>query len=109
MTRETIENLARRLAASLPKGLQSVREDVEENFRAVLKSGLSRMDLVTREEFEVQQAVLLRSREKLDALEARLAELEAAPPAAKKKIRKKAAKKKAARKTAGKRKPPASD
>jgi len=52
--------------------------DLEENFRAVLKSGLGKLDLVTREEFEVQEAVLKRTREKLAALEARLAEIEAA-------------------------------
>jgi len=76
MTNDSIENLARKLADSLPEGLRSVRNDLEENFRAVLKSGLSKLDLVTREEFEVQEAVLKRTREKLEALEARLTEYE---------------------------------
>ncbi len=76
MNRESIEHLARSLAESLPEGLRSMREDAENNFRGVLKSGLARLDLVTREEFEVQEAVLARTREKLEALEARLAELE---------------------------------
>ena len=76
MSDKSIEDLARKLAESLPEGLRAVREDIETNFRAVLKSGLSRLDLVTREEFEVQEAVLARTREKLEALEARLAELE---------------------------------
>ena len=102
MNRESIDSLARRLAASLPQSLKAVREDVEANFRSVLKSSLARMDLVTREEFEVQQLVLARTREKLDALEQRLAGFErdaAAAPAkkkakkAKKKARKKASKK----------------
>jgi BMFP domain-containing protein YqiC len=53
-----------------------MRNDLEENFRSVLKSGLSKLDLVTREEFEVQEAVLKRTREKLEALEARLTEHE---------------------------------
>lgn len=52
--------------------------DVEKNLRAMLQSVFTRLDLVTREEFEVQQAVLARSREKLDKLEAKVAALEAA-------------------------------
>lgn len=55
-----------------------MRNDLEENFRSVLKSGLGKLDLVTREEFEVQEAVLMRTREKLVALEERLTEIEAA-------------------------------
>jgi hypothetical protein len=76
MTNDSIENLARKLAESVPEGLRSMRIDLEENFRAVLKSGLSKLDLVTREEFEVQEAVLKRTREKLEALGARLTEYE---------------------------------
>ena len=75
MTDESIENIARKLAEAVPEGLRSVREDLENNFRSVLKASLSRLDLVTREEFEVQEAVLARTREKLEALEARLKEL----------------------------------
>ncbi len=56
---------------------RSPARDLEKNLRAMLQSGFSRLDLVTREEFDVQQEVLLRTREKLNALEARLAELEA--------------------------------
>ncbi len=76
MNKESIENLAAKLAESLPEGLRSMRDDLEENFRSVLRSRLSRLDLVTREEFDVQEAVLKRTREKLEALEKRLAELE---------------------------------
>jgi BMFP domain-containing protein YqiC len=76
MTDESIENLARKLAAAVPEGLRSMREDLETNFRAVLRSSLSKLDLVTREEFEVQEAVLARTREKLEALEAELTKLE---------------------------------
>lgn len=72
-----IDELARRLADALPGGLKALRADAEQNFRAVLQAGLSRLDLVTREEFDVQAAVLQRTREKLAALEARLAALEA--------------------------------
>jgi len=72
-----LDDLVRRVAVSLPKGAQTLREDVARNLRASLEAGLSRLDLVSREEFEVQSAVLARTREKLDRLEARLAELEA--------------------------------
>jgi BMFP domain-containing protein YqiC len=54
----------------------SPARDLEKNFRAMMTSGLARLDLVTREEFDVQAKVLARTREKLAALEARLAELE---------------------------------
>lgn len=72
MTDNSIEDLARKLAEAVPEGLRSMRQDLEENFRSVLQAGLSRLDLVTREEFEVQEAVLARTREKLEALEKRL-------------------------------------
>lgn len=76
MSDYSIENLARRLAESVPDGLRSVRDDLENNFRSVLKTGIGKLDLVTREEFEVQEAVLARTREKLEMLEAKLEELE---------------------------------
>ena len=56
----------------------SPARDLEKNVRALLTSGFARLDLVTREEFDVQQEVLLRTREKLAELERRVAELEAA-------------------------------
>src|ERR1043165_362271 len=49
-----LDDLARRLAATMPAGLTALREDVEANFKAVLQSGLAKLDLVTRQEFEVQ-------------------------------------------------------
>jgi hypothetical protein len=106
---ESINKLAKNLAETLPQGLRSVRDDLEKNFRSVLDSGLTKLDLVTREEFEVQEAVLLRTREKLEALEARLAKMEAGRAAKKSKLKKKAktaskktAQKKTAKKTPGK-------
>jgi BMFP domain-containing protein YqiC len=99
MANESLDKLAKTLAETVPEGLRSVREDLEKNFRSVLRTGLGRLDLVTREEFEVQEAVLARAREKLDALEARLADMESAP-ASKKSGAKKTAKK--AGKAAGK-------
>ena len=76
MNNDSIQDLAKKLADSLPSSVRAVRDELEQNFSAVLKSGLSRLDLVTREEFEVQEAVLARTRQKLEALEARLAEYE---------------------------------
>lgn len=76
MSDYSIENLASKLAESVPDGLRSVRDDLENNFRSVLKTGIGKLDLVTREEFEVQEAVLARTREKLEMLEAKLEELE---------------------------------
>jgi len=74
---KTIDELARRLSALVPEGMQTAGAELEQNFRSTLRSGLGRLDLVTREEFDVQRAVLMRTRAKLDALEATLAELEA--------------------------------
>lgn len=71
-----LDDLAKRLAGVLPEGLKQVREDLEKNFRAILQSAFSQMNLVSREEFEVQAALLKRTREKLDALEKQVRELE---------------------------------
>ncbi|TVQ88209.1 MAG: accessory factor UbiK family protein [Chromatiaceae bacterium] len=74
---KNLDELARRLAASLPKGVQVLQEDINRSFRATLEAGLGRLELVTREEFDVQAAVLARTRAKLEALARRVAELEA--------------------------------
>ncbi len=100
MSNDSIDSLARLLAETVPQGLRSLRDDLEKNFRSVLQSGLTKLDLVTREEFAVQEAVLARTREKLDALEQRLADLSRTAPA-KKPAKKKAAKKKASKKNIG--------
>lgn len=76
MSDDSLEGLAKKLADAVPGGLRSMREDLEQNFRSVLRGGLQKLDLVTREEFEVQEAVLQRTREKLEVLEQRLAEYE---------------------------------
>ncbi|MEO0574669.1 MAG: accessory factor UbiK family protein [Pseudomonadota bacterium] len=76
-TEDTIRGLARRLAEAIPQNMRTASEDIERNFRGVLDSGLAKMNLVSREEFDVQAAVLQRTREKLEALEATIAELEA--------------------------------
>ncbi|MEO6170782.1 MAG: accessory factor UbiK family protein [Lysobacter sp.] len=72
-----IDELARRLSGLVPPSLREGREELQQNFKAVLQSGLARLDLVTREEFDVQRAVLLHTREKLDQLQRTVATLEA--------------------------------
>lgn len=74
---KTLDDLARRLADAMPSGVKELQLDVERNLRAQLQSGLARLDLVTREEFDIQAKVLARSRAKVDELEKRVAELEA--------------------------------
>ena len=74
-----LDDLAKRLSGSLPKGLQALQEDINRNLRASLEGGLAKLDLVTREEFDVQSAVLARTREKLEKLEVLVAELEQQP------------------------------
>ena len=75
-----LDELARRLSSLVPPALrgdaaQDMREELQQNFKSVLQTGLGKLDLVTREEFEVQRAVLARTREKLEALERSLAGL----------------------------------
>jgi ubiquinone biosynthesis accessory factor UbiK len=72
-----IDDLARRLASAVPENVAAIGRDLEQNFKGVLQAQLARLDLVTREEFDVQSAVLKRTREKLATLERRLATLEA--------------------------------
>lgn len=71
-----LDDLTHRLANSLPQGLQALQEDINRNVRAGLEAGLAKLELVTREEFDVQTAVLARTRQKLEALERQVAELE---------------------------------
>jgi BMFP domain-containing protein YqiC len=73
-----IEDLARRLIENLPPTMRSMQQDLETNFRAVLRANLGKLDLVARDEFDAQSKVLERTREKLEAMEARLRDLEAA-------------------------------
>ncbi|AJI84651.1 protein yqiC [Yersinia enterocolitica] len=72
-----IEQIARQVHESMPKGIREFGDDVEKKIRMVLQSQLTRLDLVNREEFDVQTQVLLRTREKLALLEQRMGELEA--------------------------------
>ena len=71
-----LDEMAKRLADVIPPGVRALQQDVEKNFRAVLQSVFTKLDLVTREEFDVQTGVLARTRAKVDALEKQVAELE---------------------------------
>ncbi len=75
-TRFGMDDLARQLVESLPANLRMLGQDLERNFKALLNSGLERMELVTREEFDLQRAVLERTRTKLEQMDARRAERE---------------------------------
>jgi len=78
-----IDEIARRLLDSVPPALRTMQKDLETNFRAVLRSSLGKLDLVTRDEFDTQTRVLERTRARLAELEARLQALEGGPvPAA---------------------------
>ena len=71
-----LDDLAKRLADAVPSGIRDLQRDLEKNFRAVLQAAFAKLDLVTREEFDVQTAVLNRTRTKLDVLEQQVADME---------------------------------
>jgi hypothetical protein len=73
----SLDELARRLAEAVPESLRSFGRDLEANFKAVLQAQLGRLDLVSRQEFDVQSAVLARTQAQVTELEARLKDLEA--------------------------------
>ncbi len=74
---KSIDELAKRIADLMPESATRFQQEIEKNLKAGLKGVLQKMDLVTREEYDVQTAILERSREKLAQLEQRVAELEA--------------------------------
>lgn len=76
MDRLDIDQIAQRLASLVPPGVAQVQQDLRANFHDVLAQGLRRLELVTREEFDVQSQVLARTRAKVEELERRVAELE---------------------------------
>ncbi len=71
-----IEEVVQGLASALPPGLTAMQADVEKNIRSALSGMFAKLDLVSREEFDVQTQVLQRTREKLEALEQKVATLE---------------------------------
>ena len=73
---KAIDDIANRLAGAIPPGLNNLKEDLEKTFHAILQGALGKLDLVTREEFEVQKMVLAKTRSKLEDLEKRVTEME---------------------------------
>lgn len=73
---KTLDEWARKLAGAMPQGVQAFQQDVEKNLRAGLEGMFQKLDLVTREEYDVQVALLERTREKLSSLEKLVKELE---------------------------------
>lgn len=71
-----LESLVEKISEVLPEGLSRLPENAQKNLKMTLSSSLQKMDLVSREEFDVQTAVLARTREKLEVLERKVAELE---------------------------------
>jgi BMFP domain-containing protein YqiC len=71
------DDLSKRFAETIPSGIRQMQSDIEKNAHVMLQAAFAKMDLVTREEFDVQQGVLARTRAKLEALEKQVAELEA--------------------------------
>ncbi|HET8730136.1 MAG TPA: accessory factor UbiK family protein [Moraxellaceae bacterium] len=73
---QIVNRVSEQLSQVLPPGVRQLRGDLEENIKAVLREALARMELVTREEFDIQAALLSRARSRLEAVEAELRALE---------------------------------
>ena len=73
---KSLNDIANRLSGAIPPGLSSLKEVLAKSFHAILQGALGKLDLVTREEFEVQKLVLAKTRSKLEDLEKRVAEME---------------------------------
>ena len=71
-----LDSLLQQITSALPDGWQDMKGDLDRNLHAALRSALGKLDLVTREEFEIQRDVLARTRAKCDALAEQVAELE---------------------------------
>ena len=76
MNTPKIDEIVRRLVESVPPGVRAVQQDLENNFRAVLRSSLTKLDLVSRDEFDAQMRVLERTRARLEELERKVAAME---------------------------------
>ena len=71
-----LDDLSRKISDSLPRGLTTLQDDTRQHLNSALQSALSKMNLVSREEYDIQRAVLERTREKLDMLKKKVSELE---------------------------------
>lgn len=74
--KQFLKDLAERLSQALPENLQAIKQDCEKNMHSILTSAFTKLDLVTREEFDTQTKVLARTRQKVEALEASVLELQ---------------------------------
>jgi len=72
-----LEDIAKQISEAVPPGVRNMAEEAESKVKQILQVQLSRLDMVTREEFDVQTQVLIRTREKLEAMDTRISELEA--------------------------------
>ena len=72
---ESLEQLTKRISSLIPGDVKNLQDDFENNVRSLLQTSLTKMNLVTREEFDVQTAVLQRTREKLEQLEKQVEKL----------------------------------
>jgi len=75
-SKDVLDSLQEKMPEGITSGLQGLQTDIEQNIRAAIEANLKKLNLVTREEFDIQQQVLLRTREKLEALEKKVAELD---------------------------------
>ena len=75
-SKDVLDSLQEKMPSGLASGFQDLQSDVEQNIRAAIEANLKKLNLVTREEFDVQQKVLQRTREKLELLEAKITEME---------------------------------
>jgi ubiquinone biosynthesis accessory factor UbiK len=73
---KSIDSIADKIANAVPPGLNQFKDEIEKHVHALFQSTLTKLDLVSREEFEVQKAVLAKTRDRLETLEKQLAELE---------------------------------
>lgn len=73
---QKIEDIAKQISEAVPPGIKNMAEGAESKVKQILQSQLSKLDVVSREEFDIQSQILIRTREKLTELEARLSELE---------------------------------
>jgi hypothetical protein len=71
-----LNDLSKKLCDALPQNVQTLKNDIEKNFHAVLQNAFGKLDLITREEFDAQTKVLARSRQKIEALEKKISEME---------------------------------
>ena len=71
-----IDNLIKKILSTLPADLRQAKADMEKNLKAIISAGLAKMDLVTREEFDVQAELLARTRASLEKIQRHLAEIE---------------------------------